>query len=76
MTLSKQQRRALGIIAGARNGVTMALMRMNGFVPKTLADLVVAGLATVEIETVRAGGQLIEVKRFRITDMGRQALIE
>ena len=72
--LGRQQHRALGILAGARNGVTDAMMLASGFRPGVLANLVLAGLATVETETVQAGGPTIKVERFRITDAGRQAL--
>ena len=51
-------------------------MRANLFTARTLTSLVRAGLATVETETVRAGGRPIEVERFHITDAGRQALLE
>ncbi len=39
-----------------------------------LAGLVLAGLATVVTETIRAGGPTIKVERYRITDAGTQAL--
>ena len=52
----------------------MALLRANGFRHKTPNSLVLAGFATVETETVRAGAPLIEVERYRITDAGRQTL--
>ena len=76
MKLTVEQRRALGILAGARHGATEALMLANGLKPKLLAGLVLAGLATVETETVRAGGPTMKVERYCITDDGRQALLE
>ena len=75
MKLTVEQRRALGILAGARHGATEALMLANGFKPKLLAGLVLAGLATVETETVRPGGPTMKVERYCITDAGRQALL-
>jgi hypothetical protein len=51
-------------------------MWANGFKPKLLAGLVLAGLATAETETVRAGGPPMKVERYFITDAGRQALLE
>jgi len=77
MPLTIEQRRALMILAGARNGVTEALMLANGFQTKMLAGLVLAGHATVVTETVRAGvGPTMKVERYTITDDGRQALFK
>jgi hypothetical protein len=39
-------------------------MWANGFNPKLLAELVLAGLATAETETVRAGGPPMKVERY------------
>jgi len=39
-----------------------------------LADLVSAGLATAQRQTVRPGGTATEVVRIRITDAGRRAI--
>ena len=72
--LGSEQRRALGILAGAPNGATEARMLATGFRPELLAWLVLAGLATVETETVRMGGPTIKVERFSITEAGRRAL--
>ena len=72
--LTAEERRALGILAGARQGASHPLMLANGFKPKLLAGLVLAGLATDETETVRTSGPTIPVKRYCITDAGRQAL--
>ena len=72
--VSAEQRRALQILAGARNGVTEALMLANGFTAELMAQLVLAGLATVETETVRAGGPIIKVERMRITEAGRRVI--
>ena len=74
MKLTAEQRRALGVLAGSQRGATDALLLVYGFDTEMLAGLVRAGLATVETETVRARGRLIEVGRFLITDAGRQAL--
>ena len=76
MRLTAEQRRVLGILAGARRGATEALMLANGFTAEMLAGLVLAGLATVVTETVRAGGPTVKVERYCITDDGRQALVE
>jgi hypothetical protein len=47
-----------------------------GFRTKLLVDLVNAGLATASIERMIAGGRTVEVARMRITEAGRQALVE
>jgi hypothetical protein len=47
---------------------------LRGFKSETLAELVLAGLATVVTETVHAGAPTIKVERYRITDDGRKAL--
>jgi hypothetical protein len=46
----------------------------HGSTVELLADMIRAGLATAQIERVRAGGQPIEVTRVHITDAGRRAL--
>ena len=74
--LTAEQRRALGILAGARRGATKTWMRANWFTARTLAGLVRAGLATIETETVRAGEPTVKVDRYCITDAGRQVLLE
>ena len=72
MKLTAEQRRALELLVGTRRGATEAIMLAHGFTAAMLAGLVLAGLAVVETERVRAGGQM--VKRYCITDAGRQAL--
>jgi hypothetical protein len=39
-----------------------------------LAGLVLAGLAAITTDTMRAGATPIKVERYRITDAGRAAL--
>jgi hypothetical protein len=46
----------------------------HGFSRDMLAMLVLAGLATVVTEMLRAGGPMIKVERMQITDAGRRAL--
>ena len=73
--LTAEQHRALEILADAGiNGVTEATMLAHGFWRDMLAGLVLAGLATVVTETIRAGGPTIKVERYRITDDGCKAL--
>jgi hypothetical protein len=74
MTLTADQRRALVLLAGDERGATEALMLTHGFKREMLARLVLAGLATVVTETMRAGAATIKVERYRITDDGRDAL--
>lgn len=72
--LTNQQRRALQTLAGVPRGVTEALMLAHGFATDMLAGLVLAGLATVVTDTVQAGGRMMKVERFLVTDAGRRAI--
>jgi hypothetical protein len=73
--LSMEQRQALEMVAGSPHGVTEDLLVLaHGFNSDMIAGLVRATLATAQRETVRAGGESVEVVRIRITDAGRQAL--
>ena len=74
MSLASEQRRALALLASDERGATEALMMAHGFRREMLAGLVLAGLATVTTETMRAGATPIKVERYRITDDGRAAL--
>jgi hypothetical protein len=71
--LNADQRCALALLASDEHGATGALMLALGFRREMLAGLVLAGLAT---ETVRAGGATMKVERYRITDAGREALVD
>jgi hypothetical protein len=63
------------MVAGSPHGVTEDLLVLaHGFNSEMIADLVRTGLATAQRETVRAGGQSVEVVRIGITEAGRQAL--
>jgi hypothetical protein len=64
----------LELLASDPRGVTEALMLAHGFRRKMLAELVLAGLATVVTETMRGGGAMIKVERYRITEAGRRAI--
>ncbi len=70
--LSAEQRRALQLLAGIPFGVTDTAMFVNGFHRRTLANLIRAGLATVQRENLKAGSQ--SIGRVRITEAGRRAL--
>jgi hypothetical protein len=59
------------LLAGTPFGATETIMLAHhGFKRRTLADLVHAGLATIERE-IKAGGQTVGL---RITEAGRRAL--
>ena len=73
--LRPEQRQALKLLAGSPHGVPEDLLALaHGFNSDMIAGLVRTGLATAQRETVRAGGQSVEVVRIRITEAGRQAL--
>jgi hypothetical protein len=73
--LSAEQRRALTLLASSRHGVNEELLvRGHGFGRGVLASLVRRGLAATEREVVMAGGEAIEVVRFRLTAAGRRAI--
>jgi hypothetical protein len=78
MAVSRDQRRALRLLAGSPLGVTEAIMLAHGFTTDLLFDLVQKGLATATPETVHAAKRPIEVVRpmpggWRWPDDGRWA---
>jgi hypothetical protein len=74
--LSLQQRRALQFLVSNPFGATAALMLSQGVPRRTLASLVRAGLVTARHQSVEAGGAMVEVVRFLMTDTGRRAIGE
>jgi hypothetical protein len=76
--LSPHPRRALellDLLAISPSGATEALLvRAHGFNSDMITDLVSAGLATTERETMKAGARPAEVVRIRITEAGEDAL--
>jgi hypothetical protein len=70
------QRRALEMLAGSPNGYTETTLRAHGFKVGLLPGLVRHGLAKASRDSVKAGGQMMNVVRFKITDAGRRALAE
>jgi hypothetical protein len=74
MAMSRDQRRALRLLAGSPLGATEAIMLAHGFTIEMLTILVRDGLATATPETVHAGKRPVEVVRVRITAAGRLAL--
>ncbi len=73
---SLQERRALEMLSGTPRGASEEFLMLSGFKREMLAELVLAGLATVVTETVHAGAPTIKVERYRITDDGRRAIEE
>jgi hypothetical protein len=69
-----EQRRALQLLASSPFGAAEAIMLAHGFTRRMLAGLVNAGLATARGNTFRAGGSMIKVERYRITDAGRRVI--
>jgi hypothetical protein len=74
--LSREQRHALKMLANAPRGVSEeVLVVAHGFSAEMIADLVIAGLATVVAEMKKAPrGLTIKIERIRITDEGRKTL--
>jgi hypothetical protein len=65
----------LDLLAISPRGATEALLvRVHGFNSDMITDLVRAGHAIAERETMTAGAKPAEVVRIRITDAGREAL--
>jgi hypothetical protein len=74
MATSREQRRALSMLAGRPHGCTVANMLAHGFTNAMLNGLVREGLATIEPGTVCAGTRRITVVWVAITDFGREAI--
>jgi len=73
--LGAEQRRALELLAGSPRGVTEAVLIVYGFHAEMLARLVLAELATVVTDTIKAGsGRKTRVERMRIPGAGRRAI--
>jgi hypothetical protein len=73
--LTSERRRALQLLASSPCGVAAELLVLaHEFSRDMLAGLVVAGLATVVAETLKADGPTIKIERVRITDAGRRAI--
>jgi hypothetical protein len=75
MNLTANQRDALEMLADAPHGLTEDLLVIvHHFDRNVLAGLVRAGLISARRHTGKAGGEMIEVVRMRITESGREAL--
>ncbi len=72
---STEQRQALEVLAGSPHGATEDLLVLaHGFDSDMIAGLVHTGLATARRESIKAGGNSVEVVRIRITEAGQDAL--
>ncbi len=73
--LGPECHQALQLLARSPRGATEDMLVLgHGFSRDMLAMLVLAGLATVVTEMLKAGGPTIKVERMQITDAGRRAL--
>jgi hypothetical protein len=72
--MTADERRVLELLAHDQHGATEAAMLAHGFRREMLAGLVLAGLATVVTDTMRAGAATTKVERYQITEDGRAAL--
>jgi hypothetical protein len=72
--LSDDHCRALELLAGTADGYTEASLMAHGLSSNLLADLIHAGLATVDTERSITSGEPLEVRRIRITVAGWRAL--
>jgi hypothetical protein len=74
MATSREQRRALSMLAGCPHGCTVATMLAHGFTNAILNGLVSEGLAIIEPGTVYTGSRRITVVWVAITDFGREVI--
>ena len=65
---------ALQWLAAVPRGIAKTLMHAHGIADELIADLVLAGFATVVHDIATIGEQTIEVELVMITDAGRRAL--
>jgi hypothetical protein len=73
--LTREQRRALQILASDPHGATEELLVLaHGFDGDMIAGLVGRRFATAQRESMKAGGKTVEVVRIMITDAGRRAV--
>jgi len=72
--MTRDQRRALRLLADVPRGIAESLMLAQGFSRELISGLVTFGVARVVTDTVRIGGETIKVELVMITDAGRQAL--
>jgi hypothetical protein len=73
-SLSRDQQRALTMLAAGPCGATQALLSAPGFDASGIAGLVTRRLATLEAEKVVADGTLTAIVKVRMMDAGRSVL--
>ena len=64
------------MLASCPEGCTEAVMLAHGFTVRQMLELVRDELATASAERVVAGGKSIEIARVKITEAGRQILVD
>jgi len=74
MRVLGNHRHALSLLAGSPDGIPVSLFLSHGVPAKCITTLVQAGFATTHPAQVIAGARVIEVVRYRVTDLGRTAL--
>ena len=67
-------RRALELLSNSPDGATEALLMAYGFESTVIAGLVESGFATLTTEVVLAGRRPVDMKRLRLSDLGRKVL--
>ena len=70
------RRRALELLAASPAGCTEAIMLAHGFTVELMLDLCIAELAIATPERMVTGGRTVEIVRMKITEAGRQVLVE
>jgi hypothetical protein len=73
VTIGREQRRVLEVLADCPEGCTTAMLHSHGFSIDCISELIRTGHATGTKERV-AGRKPLEVTRLKITESGRQAL--
>jgi hypothetical protein len=72
--MTRDQRRALRRLARVPRGIAKTLMLAHGFSRELIATLVLAGLVTVAVDSLKIGEETINVDLVMITDAGRKAI--
>ena len=72
--MNPDQLRALSILAASPNGCIEATLIAQGFTVDSLVELIEAGLVSAKTRRVIISRSPIEVRRFHITEAGREAI--
>ena len=67
--------RLLDLLASSPGGCSEALLFAHGFTGAVVTDLLKAGLATTDAKKTRSGAGFPEIRRIKITEAGRRALM-